>query len=402
MGRSQNSQGFTLSNLPQCPHYFDMFDVFKSCEIVSRNSLQQAQHYKEKPQARASVSYMACLCWNPDDNSKYEKYVKDMEESLVKLRLAELAKIRNKAEVKENMPPINGTNQKDGKYYLVRLEMEKEKLNALIDAAERDARLLDLPEEAHGKVRNAVGKAQLLLSKRFKQFEDLCHDNIENDPDKKETKATDLLGYWDMMFIQIDDVSSLFVEIEKLKANNWISQDTLDGPTAASPNSLTPKTKRKTQNKSPRPKNKNNNTIDNEKVKREARNRLAAARKQAKLRQQQEQGLADDSLIINGGSLNSSLNGSTFNGDLSLNSSLNSSVELLSNHDGETHSPPSLNDGSDGNSPVPEPTDETIDTVPTKDNDGTTQLSLSSGDSQSPVSGEDTSSPPVLTVTEST
>lgn len=70
-----------------------------------------------------------------------------MEESLVKLRLAELAKIRNKAEVKENMPPINGTNQKDGKYYLVRLEMEKEKLNALIDASERDARLLDLPEE---------------------------------------------------------------------------------------------------------------------------------------------------------------------------------------------------------------------------------------------------------------
>lgn len=325
-----------------------------------------------------------------------------MEESLVKLRLAELAKIRNKAEVKENMPPINGTNQKDGKYYLVRLEMEKEKLNALIDVSERDARLLDLPEEAHGKVRNAIGKAQLLLSKRFKQFEDLCHDNIENDPDKKETKATDLLGYWEMMFIQIDDVSSLFVEIGKLKANNWISQDTLDGPTAASPNSLTPKTKRKTQNKSPRPKNKNNNTIDNEKVKREARNRLAAARKQAKLRQQQEQGLADDSLIINGGSLNSSLNGSTFNGDLSLNSSLNSSVELLSNHDGETHSPPSLNDESYGNSPVPEPTDESIDTVPTKDDDGTTQLSLSSGESQSPVSGEDTSSPPVLTVTEST
>lgn len=29
-----------------------------------------------------------------------------------------------------------------------------------------------------GKIRTAIGKAQLLLTKRFKQFKELCHDNI--------------------------------------------------------------------------------------------------------------------------------------------------------------------------------------------------------------------------------
>ena len=70
-----------------------------------------------------------------------------MEESLVKLRLSELARIRNKAKSKENMQPVNGMIQKDGKYYLVRLEMEREKIKSLIDGAERDLMLAQLPEE---------------------------------------------------------------------------------------------------------------------------------------------------------------------------------------------------------------------------------------------------------------
>lgn len=48
----------------------------------------------------------------------------------------------------------------------------------------------------------------------------------ENDPDKKETKSSDLQGYWDMMFIQIEDVHNLFEDIDKLRANNWLADET--------------------------------------------------------------------------------------------------------------------------------------------------------------------------------
>ena len=52
------------------------------------------------------------------------------------------------------------------------------------------------------------------------------HFIYENDPDKKETKSSDLQGYWDMMYIQIEDVHNLFEDIEKLRANNWLADET--------------------------------------------------------------------------------------------------------------------------------------------------------------------------------
>ena len=106
--------------------------------------------------------------------------------------------------------------------------------------------------------------------------------------------------------------------------------------------------KLKPSNKSNKPtakgKKKNKNVINDEKGKKEAKSRLAAIRKQGKLRQQEE---ADSiALSINGSlnkenvsnmfnnnvSLESSENGSlnsSFNADASLNSSLNSSLEGL-------------------------------------------------------------------------
>ncbi|XP_066929362.1 disks large-associated protein 1-like isoform X1 [Clytia hemisphaerica] len=296
---------------------------------------------------------MACLLYNPYSNIDYDSFLLEMEQSYVKLKIAEKEEKLRRDREKKTMKPVNGTAQKDGKYFLVRLEMEVEKINSLINSTEKDSRLAQLPDEASGKIRNAVGKAHLLLNKRFKQFRELCRDNIENDPDKKETKSSDLQGYWDMMYIQIEDVHALFNDIDKLRANNWlVTEDATDGylkpqDDTKKGSSSTPKGKRKSTGKSPRTKTK---TIDDEKVKREARSRLAAARKQAKLRAQQEAtasngGSPDDGSPDEGSpdsSINGSLNGSwtadkneeAANSSLntSLNSSSNSSsVELLSN-----------------------------------------------------------------------
>ena len=70
-----------------------------------------------------------------------------MEESLVKLRLSELARIKSRAEAKGRMSPTQNSTQKDGRYYLVRLEMEREKIKSMIDSAEQDARLSQVPED---------------------------------------------------------------------------------------------------------------------------------------------------------------------------------------------------------------------------------------------------------------
>jgi len=283
-----------------------------------------------------------------------------MEGSFVKLKIAEKEeRMKVDKEKKSSLKTINNGNnisaggvQKDGKYYLVRLEMELEKLKSMINEAESDQRLSQIPEDACGKIRNAVGKAQLLITKKFKQFEELCRDNIEDNPEKRqnemETKSSDLQGYWEMMFMQIDDVKALFNHIEKLKANNWAAlEEAQESPHSSNNNSPKVKVKSSASNKSSpaRPRKKTKNGMNDEKVKREAKSRIAAIRKQGKLRQQQSldsdnfivlEGTSNDQdisgLLNNNLPLDTSENGSlnsSATDDASLNSSLNSSLEGL-------------------------------------------------------------------------
>ena len=80
-------------------------------------------------------------------NTDYETFLLEMEQSYVKLKIAEKEEKLRKEREKRTMKPVNGTAQKDGKYFLVRLEMEVEKINSLINSAEKDSRLAQLPEE---------------------------------------------------------------------------------------------------------------------------------------------------------------------------------------------------------------------------------------------------------------
>ena len=53
-----------------------------------------------------------------------------------------------------------------------------------------------------GQIRTVIGQAQLLIRQRFHQFEGLV-DNCEFGTGEKETKCTDLQGFWDMIFYQV-------------------------------------------------------------------------------------------------------------------------------------------------------------------------------------------------------
>ncbi|XP_033738088.1 disks large-associated protein 5-like isoform X2 [Pecten maximus] len=79
----------------------------------------------------------------------------------------------------------------------------------------------DLNEEVEGQIRTCIGQAQLLMSQRFKQFTGLV-DNCEFGSGEKETTLSDLQGFWDMIYYQVEDVHTKFADLDKLKANNWV------------------------------------------------------------------------------------------------------------------------------------------------------------------------------------
>jgi hypothetical protein len=53
-----------------------------------------------------------------------------------------------------------------------------------------------------GRLRAAVGKAQLLLKKKFPQFDGLCELNI-NAETRSQASDSDLEGFWDFVLFAV-------------------------------------------------------------------------------------------------------------------------------------------------------------------------------------------------------
>ncbi|XP_033624131.1 disks large-associated protein 4-like [Asterias rubens] len=110
---------------------------------------------------------------------------------------------------------------KDGHYYLRIVNEEQSRLETLSMAANKDMEK-ELSEEVCGKLRATIGKAYLLTHKKFKQFRGLCEQNVNpSEADVLSVTDLDLAGFWDMVLIQVDDVNSMFKEIEGFRQNGW-------------------------------------------------------------------------------------------------------------------------------------------------------------------------------------
>ncbi|XP_075699429.1 disks large-associated protein 5 [Rhinoderma darwinii] len=110
----------------------------------------------------------------------------------------------------------------DVPYFRDILKSEIQKLTLL--CSDWDKRIdIDIPEDAKDLIRTTVGQTRLLITERFKQFEGLV-DNCEFKRGEKETTCTDLDGFWDMIYFQIEDVKKKFDNLGKLEENSWLQK----------------------------------------------------------------------------------------------------------------------------------------------------------------------------------
>ncbi|XP_075557015.1 disks large-associated protein 5-like [Dermacentor variabilis] len=78
----------------------------------------------------------------------------------------------------------------------------------------------DVSEDAQGYIRSATGQAKLLITERFAQFTGLIHI-CENNVGEKKTTCEDLQGFWDMVYLQVEDVQKKFDQLTKMQENAW-------------------------------------------------------------------------------------------------------------------------------------------------------------------------------------
>ncbi|KAM8921273.1 disks large-associated protein 5 [Pelodytes ibericus] len=125
---------------------------------------------------------------------------------------------------KEETEPAHTEEPKhDVAYFRNTMQLESEKLTLLCSRWNEKIEM-DIPEDAKDLIRTTVGQTRLLKTERFKQFEGLV-DNCEFKRGEKETTCTDLDGFWDMIYFQIEDVIKKFNNLEKLEENSWKPND---------------------------------------------------------------------------------------------------------------------------------------------------------------------------------
>ncbi|XP_054882440.1 disks large-associated protein 4 isoform X4 [Poeciliopsis prolifica] len=184
--------------------------------------------------------------------------------------------------------------RRDGHWFLKLLQAETARMEGWCQQMEQETKDNQLSEDVLGKVRSAVGSAQLLMSQKFQQFRGLCEQNLNVTANPRPT-AQDLAGFWDLLQLSIEDISLKFDELYHLKSNDWQpvpsgaaqssperkNEDKEALPAAKKPSKARPTLAREKSADS----SSTSSSASAEKQRQEARKRLLAAKKAASFRQ---------------------------------------------------------------------------------------------------------------------
>uniref|UniRef100_A0A3Q0SL57 DLG associated protein 4 n=1 Tax=Amphilophus citrinellus TaxID=61819 RepID=A0A3Q0SL57_AMPCI len=168
--------------------------------------------------------------------------------------------------------------RRDGQWFLKLLQAETGRMEGWCQQMEQETKDNQLSEEL-GKIRSAVGSAQLLMSQKFQQFRGLCEQNLNTNANPRPT-AQDLAGFWDLLQLSIEDISLKFDELYHLKSNDW-QEEKVAPPASKKPGKARPPLGREKSADS----SSNSSSASAEKQRQEARKRLLAAKKAASFRQ---------------------------------------------------------------------------------------------------------------------
>ncbi|KAJ8400546.1 hypothetical protein AAFF_G00393150, partial [Aldrovandia affinis] len=179
-------------------------------------------------------------------------------------------------------PPQPGAAacRRDGHWFLKLLQAETGRMEGWCQQMDQETKDNQLTEEVLGKVRSAVGCAQLLMNQKFQQFRGLCEQNLNVNANPRPT-AQDLAGFWDLLQLSIEDISMKFDELYHLKSNDWQLSESPDRKEEKKQAPPVPKKPSKAKPAGGREKSGG----DADKQRQEARKRLMAAKRAASVRQ---------------------------------------------------------------------------------------------------------------------
>ncbi|XP_078135504.1 disks large-associated protein 5 [Sander vitreus] len=123
-------------------------------------------------------------------------------------------------------PPTPGIpleSKHDVLYFRSVIANETDRLTTLSVHWESKVEDESIPEEMRDCMRTAVGQARLLMKERFTQFSGLV-DDCDLGRGEKITTCTDLQGFWDMVYYQVEDVYKKFDALKEAESRGWVEE----------------------------------------------------------------------------------------------------------------------------------------------------------------------------------
>nr|XP_020471520.1 disks large-associated protein 5 isoform X1 [Monopterus albus]XP_020471521.1 disks large-associated protein 5 isoform X1 [Monopterus albus] len=108
-------------------------------------------------------------------------------------------------------------------YFRSEIANETDRLTALCVHWESKVEDESIPEEMRDYMRTVVGQAKLLIKERFNQFSGLV-DDCELGCGEKIITCTDLQGFWDMVYYQVEDVNKKFNALKEAEGRGWVEE----------------------------------------------------------------------------------------------------------------------------------------------------------------------------------
>ncbi|XP_076233364.1 uncharacterized protein LOC143178525 [Calliopsis andreniformis] len=109
-------------------------------------------------------------------------------------------------------------------YFQFLLNKETDKLNELCKKWEKVKDEAEMTEDAQYQINQAIGQTNLLIRKKFERFRSLVSD-CETGKGEMLVTCKDLQGFWDMMYMEIQNCNSRFEKLEKLYAQGWEEEE---------------------------------------------------------------------------------------------------------------------------------------------------------------------------------
>ncbi|XP_039643221.1 disks large-associated protein 5 isoform X2 [Perca fluviatilis] len=123
-------------------------------------------------------------------------------------------------------PPTPGIpleSKHDVLYFRSEIANETDRLTTLSVHWEAKVEDESIPEEMRDCMRTAVGQARLLMKERFTQFSGLV-DDCDLGRGERIITCTDLQGFWDMVYYQVEDVYKKFNTLKEAESRGWVEE----------------------------------------------------------------------------------------------------------------------------------------------------------------------------------